>query len=91
MRRRTSSDRENTSKPAIRAVPPVAGMKHDRILIVVDLPAPFGPRNPTICPFSTLKETSSIAVTGPYRFVRWSTWIMTLRSPEQPRRPRDRP
>src|SRR6266498_2498995 len=75
MRRLTSSDWENTSKPAIRAVPPLAGMKQDRIFIVVDLPAPLGPRKPTICPFSTLKETSWIAVTGPYRFVRWSTWI----------------
>ena len=54
----------------MRAVPPLAGMKHERIFIVVDLPAPLGPRKPTICPFSTAKETSSIAVTGPYRFVR---------------------
>src|SRR5215469_14497064 len=71
----------------MRAVPAVAGMKHDRIFIVVDLPAPFGPRKPTICPFSTLKETSSIAVKGPYRFVRWSTWIMNrgpLRGPDVP-------
>ncbi len=82
MRRLTSSDWENTSKPAIRAVPPLAGMKQDRIFIVVDLPAPLGPRKPTICPFSTLKETSWIAVTGPYRFVRWSTWIMNLGSSE---------
>src|SRR6266581_2091265 len=59
MRRLTSSDWENTSKPAIRAVPPLAGMKQDRIFIVVDLPAPLGPRKPTICPFSTLKVTSA--------------------------------
>ena len=58
MRRRTSSDWLNTSKPATRAVPPLAGMKHERIFIVVDFPAPLGPRNPTILPFSTLKETS---------------------------------
>src|SRR5215467_1302959 len=62
-------------------------MKHERIFIVVDLPAPLGPRKPTICPFSTLKETSWIAVTGPYCLVRWSTWIMILRSSERPRIP----
>ena len=71
-------------------MPPLAGMKQDRIFIVVDLPAPLGPRKPTICPFSTLKETSWIAVTGPYRFVRWSTWIMNLGSSELSRNLRDR-
>ena len=65
MRRRTSMDWENTSKPAMRAVPPLAAMKHDRIFIVVDLPAPLGPRKPTIVPFSTVKDTSWTAVTGP--------------------------
>ena len=43
--------RVKTSKPATRAVPPLAGMKQARIFIVVDLPAPLGPRKPTICPF----------------------------------------
>ena len=65
MRRRTSIDCLNTSKPATRAVPPEAGMKHERIFMVVDLPAPLGPRKPTIWPLSTLKETSRMAVTGP--------------------------
>ena len=40
-------------------------MKHERIFIVVDLPAPFGPRKPTMRPLSTPKDTPSIAVTGP--------------------------
>src|SRR5881396_1753049 len=31
--------------------------------MVVDLPAPFGPRNPTTCPRSTAKDTWSTAVT----------------------------
>ena len=65
MRRRTSSDSLNTSNPATRAVPVEAGMKHERIRMVVDLPAPFGPRKPMICPGSTLNDTSRIAVTGP--------------------------
>src|SRR4030095_16377264 len=51
-------------------------MKHERIFIVVDLPAPLGPRKPTIVPLSTLKETSDTDVTGPYRLVRCSTWII---------------
>jgi hypothetical protein len=59
MRRRTSMDWENTSNPATRAVPPEAGMKHARIFMVVDFPAPLGPRKPTICPFSTVNDTST--------------------------------
>ena len=41
--------------PSIEIVP----LSHFRIpvmhLIVVVFPAPFGPKNPNICPFSTLK------------------------------------
>src|SRR5579871_5093201 len=44
--------------------------------IDVVFPAPFGPRNPRISPFSTRKLTSSTALTGPYRFVRCCTSIM---------------
>jgi hypothetical protein len=40
-------------------------MKQERMRIVVDFPAPFGPRNPTISPGVTLNDTSRIAVTGP--------------------------
>ena len=39
-----------------------AGMKQERIRMVVDLPAPLGPRNPTISPGATENETSRIAV-----------------------------
>src|SRR5260370_25527421 len=35
--------------------------------IVVDLPAPFGPRNPTTSPRSTAKDTRSTAVTSSNR------------------------
>src|SRR3989337_2031575 len=76
MRLRTSSDWEKTSYPATRAVPPVAGMKQARIRIVVVFPAPLGPRKPTTPPFSMLKETSRMAVTGPYCLGRRSTWII---------------
>lgn len=33
--------------------------------IVVDLPAPLGPRNPVTVPGSTVKETLSTAVLSP--------------------------
>ena len=46
-------------------MPLEAGMKHDRMRMVVDFPAPFGPRKPMICPGWTLNDTSRIAVTGP--------------------------
>ena len=38
------------------------------IRMVVVLPAPFGPRNPTISPFPTVKERSWMIVLVPYRF-----------------------
>lgn len=50
------------SKPAIVARPDVAGMKLERIRIVVLLPAPFGPRNPMISPLPTSKFRFWIAV-----------------------------
>ena len=50
MRRRTWSRSLTTSKPATRAVPAVGFGRVQRILIVVDLPAPFGPRKPNISP-----------------------------------------
>jgi hypothetical protein len=46
-------------------VPLEAGMKQARIRIVVDFPAPLGPRNPTISPGATVNETSRMAATGP--------------------------
>src|SRR5271165_1839138 len=46
---------------------PAVGSRTPRImLMVVVLPAPLGPSSPTISPRSTVKETSSTAVTGPY-------------------------
>jgi hypothetical protein len=38
--------------------------------MVVDLPAPFGPRKPVTRPGPTTKETSSTAVVLRYRLVR---------------------
>ena len=45
------------------------------IFIVVDFPAPFGPRNPYIFPLSRVKERSLTAVWSPYFFTRCFTSI----------------
>ena len=37
--------------------------------MVVDFPAPFGPRKPVTCPASTVNDRSSTTVSGPYRLV----------------------
>ena len=44
--------------------------------MVVDLPAPLGPRKPVTMPGLTLKLRSSTATFSPYRFVTCSTSIM---------------
>src|SRR5580700_6260352 len=50
-------------------------MKLERIRIVVLLPAPLGPRNPTISPLPTSKDMLLIAVSPAYFLVRFSTLI----------------
>ena len=50
------------SKPATVAVPDVGGRKHVSMRMVVVLPAPFGPRKPTMLPLRTSKEIWSTAV-----------------------------
>src|SRR5262245_45470668 len=45
--------------------------------MVVDLPAPLGPRKPVIRPGSTVKLRWSTAVVSPYRFTRSLTSIMS--------------
>ena len=50
---RAFRDSSTISNPAIEAVPLVGGINPVRIFIVVDLPAPLGPKNPKISPFST--------------------------------------
>src|ERR1700678_2924128 len=80
MRRFTSIGCSCTSKPATLALPSVGGRKQVRIRMVVVLPAPLGPRKPTICPLSTSKEMLSTATVRAYRLVRPSTLII-LRYP----------
>jgi hypothetical protein len=57
-------------------VPEVGGRKQVSILMVVVLPAPFGPRKPTIWPFSTSNEMWSTAVFRAYLFVSALTLII---------------
>ena len=49
-------------------VPAVGGDTQPIMRIVVDLPAPFGPRNPNASPGSTVKAMSSTATKSPYCF-----------------------
>src|SRR6266404_6278151 len=76
MRRLTSIGCFSTSKPATSAEPVEGGRKQVSTRIVVVLPAPLGPRKPTIWPFSTSKEMLSTATLRAYRFVSPSTLII---------------
>src|SRR5208283_5756902 len=87
MRFLTSMGFSRTSKPQTLAVPEVGGRKQVRTRIVVVLPAPLGPRKPTICPLSTSKEMLSTATVRAYRLVRPSTLIIML-CPDRSRRDR---
>src|SRR5450759_3166094 len=59
-----------TSNPATVPVPPVGAKIPVSMRIVVDLPAPFGPRKPKISPFCTSKLTRFTAMKLPKRFSR---------------------
>src|ERR1700680_2903933 len=85
MRFLTSIGFSTTSKPATVALPSEGGRKHVRTRMVVVLPAPLGPRKPTICPFSTSNEILSTATVRAYRLVRPSTLIILV-CPGQNRR-----
>src|SRR4051812_7432558 len=61
--------------PSTVACPAVGVISPSTIRSVVVLPAPFGPRNPTIRPSSTVNDRSSTASTSPKRFVSPATSI----------------
>src|ERR1700721_760115 len=83
MLRRTVSRSETTSWPATLAVPEVGSARVHRILIVVDLPAPFGPRKPKVSPAATSKSMPRTASISPYLLVSALTEIadVTLACP----------
>src|SRR5689334_5724374 len=64
------------------ARPEVGRARPSRTRMVVDLPAPFGPRNPVIRPGATRKVRSSTAVTAPYRLVSASTAMVLMSAPK---------
>ena len=81
------------SSPSTDALPALGCRKPSRSRIVVDLPAPFGPRKPKISPSRTSIERSSSARTSgagwthggwiggpecPYRFDRPDVTIATM-------------
>ncbi len=71
--RTASARRRPTSWPPSRIVPAVGRISPQAILIVVVLPAPFGPSSPITCPCGTLSVMSFTAVSQPlprrYRLV----------------------
>src|ERR1051325_10426271 len=66
------------SWPPTVTLPSVGGMNPVTMRMVVDLPAPFGPRKPSTSPRSREKETPSTARFGPNVFTKFSTLIMSL-------------
>src|SRR5450830_938382 len=85
MRRRTPAGLRRRSIPATVASPLVGVRRVVSMRRVVVLPAPFGPRKPTISPASTSRSTPRTASTLPWRVwnvrARPRAWIMNERSP----------
>src|SRR5690606_36121860 len=73
MRARTARGEVATSKPATLARPPVGRASVHSILMVVDLPAPLGPRKANTSPGRTANDTSTTASRSPKRLPRPDT------------------
>src|SRR3954468_10996689 len=67
MRRFTSRGSAARSRPSTRAVPAEGASRPVSILIVVDFPAPFGPRKPKNEPRATRRSMPPTAVKSPNR------------------------
>src|SRR4029077_18917585 len=93
MRNRTAPGCSTTSKPATDARPLVGASSVHNMRTVVDLPAPFGPRNPEISPDSTSRSTPFTAATPPNSRITDSHRIaeLLIRSPLTCVETRDRP
>src|SRR5882757_3696277 len=63
----------------MRTSPLLGRSRPSSIRIVVDLPAPFGPRKPVTTPGRTVKVRWSTAVLSPYRLVSPCNSIMGAR------------
>src|SRR5215472_9998651 len=66
------------SKPPTVTVPSEGGINPVIIRIVVDLPAPFGPRKPSTSPRSTENEMPSTARLAPKSFTKFWTLIIVV-------------
>src|SRR5712671_7216590 len=65
------------------ARPEVGSARPSSSRMVVDFPAPFGPRNPVMRPGASSKDRSLIAVTVPYRLVSaWTAMVLMAVPPE---------
>src|SRR5438874_13362854 len=63
-------------KPPTVTSPAEGGMKPVIIRMVVDLPAPFGPRKPRTSPLFTVNDTPFTATFAPNVFCRFLTLII---------------
>lgn len=71
--------REWYGRPPMSARPSSGVSRPSTALIVVDLPAPFGPTKPVICPGSTVKDSPSTATVLPNRLRRsWTSIVASL-------------
>src|SRR6516162_893076 len=71
----TSTGWARKSSPSNSIRPEVGASRPVNILMVVDFPAPFGPRKPKNCPACTRKSMLSTAVSGPNVLVSLSVAI----------------
>src|SRR5574344_865120 len=77
MQRFAATESVRISCPQMTAVPLVGVRNPVIILMVVDFPAPFGPRNPRTSPFSTVKDIPFTASKEP-KFFRSSLTVSIL-------------
>ena len=77
--RTAAAGARRTGRPLTVTDPAVGSSRPMIIRMVVDLPAPLGPRKPVTWPGRTSKLRSSTAVVVPYRLVR--PWASIIASP----------
>jgi len=78
---RSGSRRSRYGCPLMVARPESGVARPSSSRMVVDFPAPFGPRNPVMRPGASSKDRSLTAVTVPYRLVSASTAMVLIAVP----------
>src|ERR1700683_4038458 len=81
MVRRICSGCVATSNPLTLALPEVGVSNPQSTRIVVDFPAPLGPRKPKISPLDTSRETWSTATNEPKVLTRSVIWTAVMGAP----------